>query len=91
MLALEAEPAEETPGTEKGDDVFETALIPPPPGTPSGEQPADGPTDQPGDGGEGPHAQGPDPAPVPGPLPVAGVAIAWRCSRRLRRRLRQGR
>ena len=95
-LALAAEPAEEASGSGDGDDVFETALVPPAPGAPSGEQPGNGPTDQPGDGGEGPGeqgpvAEGPEPASVPGPLPVAGVAIAWRCSRRLRRRLRQGR
>ncbi len=93
-LALAAEPAEETPGD--GNDVFETALLLTPPGAPSGEQPGNGPTDQPGEGGDGPGdqgpaAEGPEPASVPGPLPVAGVAIAWRCSRRLRQRLRQGR
>ncbi|MCP9838265.1 hypothetical protein KBY84_12260 [Cyanobium sp. N.Huapi 1H5] len=100
-LALAAEPAEETPGQGEGDDVFRTALLLPPLGAPSGEQPGNGPTDQPGEGGEGPVGEGPtevgpgeegpDPASVPGPLPVAGVAIAWRCSRRLRQRLRQGR
>lgn len=95
-LALAAEPAEETPGQGEGDDVFKTALLLPPPGAPSGEQPGNGPTDQPGEGGDGPGdqgpaAEGPDPASVPGPLPVAGVAIAWRCSRRLRQRLRQAR
>lgn len=95
-LALAAELAEETPGQGEGDDVFKTALLLPPPGAPSGEQPGNGPTDQPGEGGDGPGdqgpaAEGPDPASVPGPLPVAGVAIAWRCSRRLRQRLRQAR
>lgn len=76
--------------------MFKTALLLPPPGAHSGEQPGNGPTDQPGEGGDGPGdqgpaAEGPDPASVPGPLPVAGVAIAWRCSRRLRQRLRQAR
>ncbi len=85
---------EETPGQGEGDDPFETALLPPAPEAPSGEQPGQGPGDQPGDGGDGPGGQGPaaeapDPASVPGPLPLAGVAIAWRCSRRLRQRLRQ--
>lgn len=83
VLALAAEPAEETPGPDGGGGVFETALLSPAPGAPSGEQPGDGPTD--------PAAEGPAPASVPGPLPVAGVAITWRCSRRLRQRLRQGR
>ncbi len=87
-LALAAEPAEETPGQGEGDDVFKTALLLPPPGAPSGDQPGEG-GDGPGD--QGPAAEGPDPASVPGPLPVAGVAIAWRCSRRLRQRLRQTR
>ena len=96
MLVLAAEPAEETPGPDGGDGVFETALLPPAAAAPSGEQPGNGPTDQTGEGGDGPGEQGPvgegpDPASVPGPLPVAGVAIAWRCSRRLRQRLRQGR
>jgi hypothetical protein len=97
-LALPAEPAEtgeETPGQGEQEEVFETALLPQVQGAPSGEQPPKGPTDQIGDGGDGPGDQdvpgeAPDPASVPGPLPVAGVAIAWRCSRRLRQRLRQG-
>lgn len=105
-LVLAAEPVEETPGPGEGQRVFETALLPPAPGAPSGEQPGNGPgeqgpvaeapTEQPGGDGDGPGEQGPiaeapDPESVPGPLPVAGVAIAWRCSRRLRQRLRQGR
>jgi len=112
-LALAAEPAQEAPGPGEGEQrVFETALLPPAPGAPSGEQPGngpgdqageggegpghegpvgEGPTEQPGDGGNGPGEGAPDPDSVPGPLPVAGVAIAWRCSRRLRQRLRQAR
>ncbi len=105
-LALAAEPVEGTRGSGDGEGVFETALLPPAQGAPSGEQPGNGPGSLPGDGGDGfgeqgPAGQGPaegggvgeapDPASVPGPLPVAGVAIAWRCSRRLRQRLRQGR
>lgn len=87
-LALAAEPAEEIPGLGQGDEVFKTALLPPASGAPTGDQPGEG-GDGPGD--QGPAAEGPDLASVPGPLPVAGVAIAWRCSRRLRQRLRQGR
>ncbi len=86
-LAIAAEPAGEDPAPGKGGDVFETALLPegsvPPPGAPSDPQP--------GGPGDGPGAVGPDPASVPGPLPLAGVAVAFRCSRRLRRRLRLGR
>ncbi len=94
LLALSAEPVENTAGPDGGDGPFETALLPPDPETPSGEPPGQGPGDQPGDGGNGtggqdPAAEAPDPASVPGPLPLAGVAIAWRCSRRLRQRLRQ--
>ena len=90
-LALAVEPAEETPAPGEGEDgVFETALLPTAQGAPAGEQPRNGPTWQPGEGGEGPGDQGPGaPASVPGPPPVAGVDIAWRCSRRLRQRLRR--
>lgn len=93
-ITLVAEPVEETPVPAEEESVFKTALLPPAPGAPSGEQPGNGPTEQPGEGGDGPGGQGPaaeapDPASVPGPLPVASVAIAWRCSRRLRQRLRQ--
>jgi hypothetical protein len=97
VLALAAEPADGTDGPGEGDGVFETALLPPAPEGPSGQQPGSGPGAAPGDGGEGPTGQpggdgeAPETAPVPGPLPVAGVALAWGCSRRLRQRLRQGR
>ena len=97
VLALVAEPADGTDGSGDGDGVFETALLAPAPESPAGDQPGGGPGELPGDGGDGPTGQpggegeAPDPASVPGPLPVAGVALAWRCSRRLRQRLRQGR
>lgn len=96
LLALPAEPVENTPGPDGEDGPFDTALLPPDPETPSEQPPGQGPDDQPGEGGDGPGGEGPaagapDPASVPGPLPLAGVAIAWRCSRRLRQRLRQPR
>ncbi|KAF0653171.1 hypothetical protein L107_09551 [Cyanobium sp. Copco_Reservoir_LC18] len=105
VLALVAEPADRTDDPGVGDGVFETALLPPAPASPAGGQPGGGPGglpgggpgELPGDGGDGPSGQpggegeAADPASVPGPLPVAGVALAWRCSRRLRQRLRQGR
>ncbi|MEA5442160.1 hypothetical protein [Cyanobium gracile] len=86
-LAIAAEPAGEDRGQRLAGDVFETALLPqgtepPPSGAPSNERP--------GEGADGP-GEGPDPASVPGPLPLAGVAVAFRCSRRVRQRLRQGR
>ncbi|MCT0207341.1 hypothetical protein [Synechococcus sp. CS-1332] len=88
-LPIAAEPAEEAPGLKDGGDVFEAALLPPgfesPQGEASEDEPNDVPSDLPNSSGEGP-----DPASVPGPLPLAGVAMAWRCSRRLRQRLRQG-
>lgn len=86
-LPIAAQPAGEDAAPGDRGDVFETALLPPgsvpPPGAPSNPPP--------GAPGEGPSAEGPDPTSVPGPLPLAGVAIAFRCSRRLRQRLRQGR
>ena len=90
-LAIAAEPADEDPGQEQPGDLFETALLRPatelPPGAPADQLPGDLP-----DGpGEGPISEGPDPASVPGPLPLAGVAVAFRFSRHLRQRLRQGR
>jgi len=90
-LAIAAEPAGEDPGQRQFGDVFETALLPPgaelPPGAPADQLPGDLP-----DGpGRGPIAEGPNPASVPGPLPLAGVAVAFRFSRHLRQRLRQGR
>ncbi len=87
-LPIAAEPAEEDPGLNEGGDVFQAALLPPgietPQGAASEDEPSDVPSDLPNTPGEGP-----DPASVPGPLPLAGVAMAWRCSRRLRQRLRQ--
>ncbi|MCP9786242.1 hypothetical protein [Cyanobium sp. N5-Cardenillas] len=90
-LAIAAEPAGENPGQRQVGDVFETAPLLPgtelPPGAPTDQLPGDLP-----DGpGEGPIAEGPDPASVPGPLPLAGVAVAFRFSRHVRQRLRQGR
>ncbi len=89
FLPIAAVPAQENPPLtlrtpeQKTPDVFEDALLPPPPGGPS-----EAPTE---DGGQGPAgpAQGGGPATVPGPLPLAGLAIAWRSSRRLRQRVRQ--
>ena len=90
-LAIAAEPADEDPGQRQPGDVFETALLPLatelPPGAPANQLPGNVP-DAPG---EGPISEGPDPASVPGPLPLAGVAVAFRFSRHLRQRLRQGR
>lgn len=83
-LPIAAEPADGDPGLREAGDVFETALVPPGSETPPGASIDDLPNDL----GDGPRGQGPDPASVPGPLPLAGVAIAWRCSRRLRQRLR---
>ncbi|MEA5391102.1 hypothetical protein VB738_07480 [Cyanobium gracile UHCC 0139] len=97
VLALVAEPADGTDGLGERDEMFEKALLPPAPSGPAGEQPRSAPGELPGDGGEGPSSQPvgdgevSETTPVPGPLPVAGVALAWRCSRRLRQRLRQGR
>ncbi len=90
-LAIAAEPADEDPGQRQPGDVLETAMLPPatelPPGAPANQLPGNVP-DAPG---EGPISEGPDPASVPGPLPLAGVAVAFRFSRHLRQRLRQGR
>jgi hypothetical protein len=88
FLSIAAEPASEDPGPGEGGEVFETAQLPPGPGT---TRPGEPSGDHSGDPTDGPDGQGPDGTPVPGPLPVAGVAIAWRCSRRLRQRLRQAR
>lgn len=89
-LAIAAEPAGEDPGQRQAGEVFETALLPQateplPPGAPSDDLAGEWPEGP----GDAPAAEGPDPASVPGPLPLAGVAIAWRSSRRLRQRLRQ--
>ncbi|AFY30345.1 hypothetical protein [Cyanobium gracile] len=85
VIVLTNDPIEETPGPAEDDGVFETALLLPAPEAPSGELPGNGPTVQPDPASDDPDA----PASVPGPLPVAGAAMAWRCSRRLRQRLRQ--
>lgn len=60
----------------QGQGTFDLALLPTDPGTGGEDGPGDGPN--PGEGTS-----------VPGPLPLAGAAIAWSCSRRLRKRLRQ--
>lgn len=86
VIVLSNDPSEETAGPAEDDGVFETALLLPAPEAPTGELPSNGPTGQPAAGSsDDPN----DPASVPGPLPVAGAAMAWRCSRRLRQRLRQ--
>jgi hypothetical protein len=90
-LAIAAEPADEDPGQEQPGDVFETALLPPGAELPQGAPIDQLPGDLPDGPGEGPISEGPDPASVPGPLPLAGVAVAFRFSRHLRQRLRQGR
>jgi hypothetical protein len=88
-LPIAAESAGEVPGLREGGDVFDTALLPPGSETPPEASTDNLPSNLPGDLDDGLGGQGPDPASVPGPLPLAGVAIAWRCSRRLRQRLRQ--
>ncbi len=85
-LPIAAEPAGEDPGLRKRGDVFETALLPPGAETPPGASTDDLPSELPSDPDSD---QDPTPASVPGPLPLAGVAIAWRCSRRLRQRLQE--
>ncbi|MBW4530791.1 MAG: hypothetical protein KME02_08910 [Aphanothece saxicola GSE-SYN-MK-01-06B] len=90
-LAIAAEPADEDPGQRQVGDVFETALLPPPAELPPGAPADQLPGDRPDGPGGGPSAEGPDPASVPGPLPLAGVAVAFRYSRHLRQRLLQGR
>jgi hypothetical protein len=91
-LPIAAEPADEDPGQQDGGEVFRTALLTPatelPPATPSDDLPS---ALLPSDQGDAPAGEGPAPDSVPGPLPLAGVAVAWRCSRRLRQRLRQAR
>lgn len=84
-LPIAAEPADGDPGLREGGDVFETALLLPGSETPPGVLNKDLPNDL----QDAPGGQGQDPASVPGPLPLAGVAMAWQCSRRLRQRLRQ--
>ena len=90
-LPIAAEPADENPDQQDGGEVFRTALLPEgdetPPATPSDDLPSA--LLLPSDQGDAPAGEGPAPASVPGPLPLAGVAVAWRCSRRLRQRLRQ--
>ena len=91
-LPIAAEPADEDSDQQDGGEVFRTALLPEgdetPPATPSDDLPS---ALLPSDQGDAPVGEGPTAASVPGPLPLAGVAVAWRCSRRLRQRLRQAR
>jgi len=87
LFVLANDPSEETPGPAEDGGEFEMALLLPAPEDPSGEPTGNGPTVQLGPASDDPDA----PASVPGPLPVAGAALAWRCSRRLRQRLRQTR
>ena len=91
-LPIAAEPADEDPDQQDGGELFRTALLPE-----GDETPQATPSDDlhsallPSDSDDAPAGEGPAPASVPGPLPLAGVAVAWRCSRRLRQRLRQAR
>ncbi len=91
-LSIVAEASSEDPEpADQPADVFENALLPP--GTEANPDiPSDAPGPSSGDQAntaEDPEGQGPDGTPVPGPLPMAGLVLAWRCSRRLRQRVRQ--